>query len=445
MIRLFALALIACACLLPTSPAHARTDAGDLLWQDRFDLAGGEDIARAVAAANGRVVVVGSAQNAAGNSDFVVRAYDAKSGALLWKDRVDVAGGDDAATAVVLDDDRVIVAGTGIDPTGGSRLLLRVYIAKNGQLAWEDRPGIVAFNGLAADGAHVVVAVTTTDSTGNPQLVVRAYVAKNGIIGWQDQPQTPIGYGGLGGATRGVIIHGQRAFVVGTTRMSGGEHFVSCFVRAYVVKTGQPIWDSLHRPPSQCIAEAIATDGKRVIVAARGATGLDDYLAQSYDAETGQFLWEDRTFVSTGYGNAAVAADTERRQAFVVGWVMSVNVPGNREAFLVRAYDADTGTMNWEDQFRSYPESFDHAHDVVVEKNRVIAVGAGGGTWLVRAYDAKGGDLLWSDEFAPVGGIPNLASGALAVAADGGKIFVAGSGLNANGNADFIVRAYDAK
>ena len=57
-------------------------------------------------------------------------------------------------------------------------------------------------------------------------------------------------------------------------------------------------------------------------------------------------------------------------------------------------------------------------------------------------------DLEWSDNFAPVGGTGPSAfaiQGARAVAADGGRVFVVGSGINASSNADFIVRTYDAK
>jgi hypothetical protein len=170
MMRRLIITLFGCACLFTASATFAGTDAGDLLWQDHFDLADREDIASAVAAGFGSVVTVGSAQNAAGNSDFVARAYDAKTGALLWKDLLDVAGGDDAATAVVLDGERVIVAGTGVDATGSNRLVLRAYIAKTGKLAWEDRPPLSSFNGLAVGGSRVLVAGTTTDSSGNVDL-----------------------------------------------------------------------------------------------------------------------------------------------------------------------------------------------------------------------------------------------------------------------------------
>src|SRR5687767_6215101 len=94
------LASIVCLALLSSAPAYARTEGGDLLWQDQHDFAGGEDIAMAMAAADGRVVVVGSVQAMDGGTDLMVRAYDGKSGALLWDDQVDRDGGDDKAVAV---------------------------------------------------------------------------------------------------------------------------------------------------------------------------------------------------------------------------------------------------------------------------------------------------------------------------------------------------------
>jgi outer membrane protein assembly factor BamB len=92
---------------------------------------------------------------------------------------------------------------------------------------------------------------------------------------------------------------------------------------------------------------AIAAAGKHVIVAAVGGAALDDFRVQSYDAVTGQFLWEDRTFVSTGFDNEAVAVDIAARRAFVAGWVLWVPGTSNQEAFLVRAYDTDSGILRW--------------------------------------------------------------------------------------------------
>ena len=100
---------------------------------------------------------------------------------------------------------------------------------------------------------------------------------------------------------------------------------------------------------------------------------------------------------------------------------------GNQEAFLVRAYNMQTGELYWEDQ---YPGSIGpclcHARDIVAERGRVFAVGVV--PFIVRAYDARSGSLLWQNE---------LSTGrAESVALDRGVVFAADSG---------VLRAYDAK
>jgi outer membrane protein assembly factor BamB len=264
--------------------------AGDLLWQDQFDPAGGFDAVMAVAATNGRVAAVGSSQNAAGDTDFVVRVYDAETGALVWSDRIDIAGGNDAATALVADDDRIIVAGTGVDASRSNQLILRTY-APNGQLAWEDRTGILTATSLAAQGTLVIVGGTRTATTGPARLIVRAYLVKTGALAWQDEPAPPQGYQSFSAATRGVALHGSMAFVAGTVRQPAPSFNPNCLLRAYDVRDGELIWESL--PPSPCQALAVATYGKRVIVTGQGGAALDDLRIQSFDADR-------RTVVASG-------------------------------------------------------------------------------------------------------------------------------------------------
>jgi outer membrane protein assembly factor BamB len=254
----------------------------------------------------------------------------------------------------------------------------------------------------------------------------------------------PAGFISAFDGVRGVVVDGGTVFVAGTTHAAGG--IFACLVRAYDVRNGRVFWEST--ASVLCRAQAIATDGRHVLVAGIGGPFPDDYVVQAYDAETGAALWRDRTFVSTGADNEAVAVDTERRRAFAAGWVRWLPGVGEQQAFLVRAYETDTGVLDWEDQFPApRPFSQQHARDIAASKGRVIAVGVGSGTWLVRAYDAKQGHLVWSDDSQPAGGVGSALglSGALAVAIEGGRVFVVGSGVNARGDADFIVRAYDAK
>src|SRR2546428_7830812 len=118
MIRLLALASTLCGLVLASTTlftdARAYAAGGDLLWQDRFNLAGGQAFATSVASSHGRVVAVGGVQNGEGHSVFVGRAYDPKRGTLLWEDRVDAQGGHDHAAAEVVAAECRLVAGYGL-------------------------------------------------------------------------------------------------------------------------------------------------------------------------------------------------------------------------------------------------------------------------------------------------------------------------------------------
>ena len=88
-----------------------------------------------------------------------------------------------------------------------------------------------------------------------------------------------------------------------------------------------------------------------------------------------------------------------------------------------------------------------HALDVEASKGRVFAVGQnveGTGAWLVRSYKTRGGEVVWEDTFQPAG-VGGSYSWTQGLALDGGRLFVVGSGVNAAGNVDLILRAYDAK
>src|SRR5262249_39613282 len=162
----------------------------------------------------------------------------------------------------------------------------------------------------------------------------------------------------------------------------------TCLVRAYVTQNGNLDWEAL-TPGFPCSATAVATDGSKVVLAALGSSALDDFLVVSFDAETGQFLWQDRTFVGTGFDNEAVAVDIERHTAFVGGWVRWLPGQQNQEALLVRAYDTQSGVIFWEDQFPGLNALVDrclcHANDLVADNGRVYAVGSGFGRWIVRS------------------------------------------------------------
>ncbi len=79
--------------------------------------------------ADGRVFAVGGVEPVPGSPDFVVRAYDAMTGALLWEDEFDKSGSNDQASAVATALGRVFAAGFATNAAGDTDFLLRVYDA----------------------------------------------------------------------------------------------------------------------------------------------------------------------------------------------------------------------------------------------------------------------------------------------------------------------------
>ena len=428
--------------ILLVTPAPARCDPGDLLWEDRIDLAGGIFIQTAIAAAHNRVVAVGNSVGTADNNALAVRAYAADTGALLWEDRLTTG-----SATVVMNGLWVIVTGVTLDDAGHRHGVVRAYVARTGELIWQDTwPDGAEPQALDMDalGLGAVVSGIASDSAGVRRLFVRAYVAWNGALLWEDQP-VPSGYTSVIRVTnRSVAVRGTKAFVGASVRDS------ACLIRAYDIVLGTVLWETVRPLFVSCTPAALATNGKQVLISGGAGEPPDFFFVQSYDAETGQFLWEHRAASGGGFTNAALAVDTEGKNLFVAGWYrVAFSQPGFTEAFVVRSYDAETGEVRWVDEF-SDPELFRfklfHALDLVVTGGRVIAVGqevTGTGTWLTRAYNAETGALLWSStaEVAPAAayGAPQ------AVAVDHERIFVAGSGRNTQGHADFIIRALDAQ
>jgi hypothetical protein len=145
-----------------------------------------------------------------------------------------------------------------------------------------------------------------------------------------------------------------------------------------------------------------------------------------------------------------VAVAVQGRQAFVAGWrnFRARTTPGEKESFVVQSHDPATGQRLWEDDYHVDEFGFFlwHALDIEAVGGRVFGSGPETviGMWLVRAYDASGGGVLWEDRCQPSGRGDYSYSVTQALAVDGRRVFVAGSGFNAAGNLEIIVRAYAA-
>jgi hypothetical protein len=128
---------------------------------------------------SGQVFAAGSDTNAAGNRDFLVRAYQANTGALLWEDQVDKAGDADRAFALAVGEGQMFAAGFGTNAAGNQDFLVRAYDPKSGALLWEDQidkaGGFDGVNALAVEGGRLFAAGFGTNAAGNFDVLIRAY------------------------------------------------------------------------------------------------------------------------------------------------------------------------------------------------------------------------------------------------------------------------------
>lgn len=297
---------------------------GALLWQDLHQSPGGVAAASAMVASGSRVIVAGAVFEVR-KWDFLVRAYDGRTGALLWQDRYDSGGSFDQAYAIAASANRVFVAGIG-GSFENPDVLVRAYNATNGHLLWHDRydlsGGADWANDIAVYGDRVSVAARVTDAAGHLGFLVRAYDATSGRSAWQD-----------------FVPHGE--------------------------------------------ARAITTSGRRVIAAGFGADG--GVLVRAYDARTGALQWQQS---NTGEVGSAEAIGASGGRVFVGGQRLIVDPCGeDKSVLVVRAYDVVTGQLEWAKQ-REGGVFYTYIFALAAYRGRVFTGGSVDADLVVDAWEA---------------------------------------------------------
>jgi hypothetical protein len=208
---------------------------GALVWQDFYDLDGLVDQARGIVVSQNRVYAVGFGRRPVLNDDIVVRAYDAGTGVPLWTDTFDQAGGSDFSTRIAALGPRVFVAGYAADALGNTDFLVRAFDAGTGALLWQDLsdgPGNFdwAIN-LEGRGDRLYVAGRMGSGvgvTGDFDGVVRAYDAAAGTIAWENRFGSPDTFDSAGG----IVIGDRAAYVRGSVSPAGNFDWI---IRAYAL------------------------------------------------------------------------------------------------------------------------------------------------------------------------------------------------------------------
>jgi hypothetical protein len=330
------------------------------IWQDDlFDAHAADAVVR-----NGRLFVTGSVTRGApsqpGRTDLTVRVYDVDGGALLWQDRYGVAGHTHSGGTIRTDGFRVFVLGRSRD-LGTSDFMglpiIRAYDVRTGVLVWSDRLTSIAgetvyLNVMSVAGSRLVVAGGRFDVSHLPMwshLLMRAYDVATGEVQWETERDIP---GMLWGNPTAMAAQPGRVFLAGIVNPENPfEHTDwlnanDIFVGAYDAMTGRPIWEDRVDVGNADEAWAVAALGNRVFVtgAVGHASGDEflsdgdlhtDFFVRSYDAQSGAIAWTDRYNAGPREeggpydGGYTITAATDR--------VVAAGTAGRR--FFVRAYE----------------------------------------------------------------------------------------------------------
>jgi hypothetical protein len=457
--------------------AGALAMSANSLWEKQFDR-GSSDAARDIVAEAPRVLAVGP-PNAVGHSDSM-------SAEPLWENQFN-RGSSDSIRGMVVEGPRVFAVGPTnavANPDKARDIGIVAYDAKDGAILWERHFDFNYLNdepwAVAKAPRRIFVAGYTQAKKDDADFSVLAYDSEKGDLLWQSHLD------GVEGARQGlpdqaldIAVAGDRVFAVGYT--TAGNLARNFTIRAYdanydLVDGDQLLWERVYTRTGT--AAAVATDGINVYAVGRTILSLDqaprlpenrpdcandgdwkDWTVVAYDLN-GNFKWDDTYRRPDAYSGAeAIAVVAAEGRVFVGGNTFVLEDGKCNGDFSVVAYNAADGTRVWWDNYDDPAGGRDGMWALTVLGGRVFAAGETTTThlrgsqtldWLVRAYDAEGDGTgnprpLWTDIYETDAGDDHAAR----IAASGGKVFVAGSTVRGQSDANashpaWLVRAYDA-
>jgi PQQ-like domain len=446
--------VLACIVIL-VPPMAVAGGAVPTVWTARYDgPAHRDDDAQSVAVSpdGGIVYVTGSSVGQGRDSDITTAAFDAQTATQIWSATYDGADDTDLAAgiAVAPAGDRVFVTGLSwVDDNLGFDYVTVAYDAVTGVQLWasrfdSDRGSDVPFAiGVSPDGGLVFV----TGDIGHGWFGTIAYDADDGTMSWFDLAAN--GYQVTSASALGVSPDGKSVYVTGFRWNGQSDEIVTI---AYEAASGHIRWISSYDSEDDDVALALAVSpaGDQVVIA--GERRLDypagsDYLAVSYDADSGAEQWV--AIHDSGSDTNDIAIDVGILPGPGGGVVVTGSVgayfSGGRDIDTV-SYDPATGAEQWSATYDGAVHGNDEgwALDVVSARGGVVVVagqsaGQGTGPDLVMvAYLAQNGARAWVLRYdGPVSGT-DIGLDVVASASTG-RVFAAGTSDGPGTRNDYVI------
>jgi outer membrane protein assembly factor BamB len=224
-------------------------------------------------------------------------------------------------------------------------------------------------------------------------IAVQASAQPPGGLIWEDIVGSP----GLGDLAQAIDARDDRVFAAGVVQ----SQQAGIAVRAYGARTGRLLWSAR---TGGSLDEVHAVHAFANVATVCVMTLVDDFPrfgVLAYDPATGNELWRD-----TGTNGDALACEGQQGRLYAVGDVLDEDTGAD---VLVRAYDASSGVMLWQDRFDGGGTVADVARAVAVRDGQVYVTGVvqqtpGNEDLFVRRYDGATGALVWHQLYVGPGG-----------------------------------------
>ncbi len=452
--RILVAALAIGMMLAPTASGAAARNGGDQAWLSTYDVPGAEDSSRSVAASpdGSRIFVTGGTTGAG----LLTIAYDAATGHQLWSAVYDGGGGvginNAVQVAVSHDGARVVITGAiGAGPPFDVATV--AYDAELGTQQWA-----ATYHGPAGDDEPVGLALSPDDTrvfvTGESdaagpegyQYTTLAYDEASGVQLWIAR-QARAGRPAMSDVPSaiGVSADGSRVYVTGTVQLSPTNWDFGTV--AYDASTGRELWHARYdglgrRYLDQDIATDLAVspvgDALFVIGYTYNRFYREAWRIVGYDGVTGAKRWVAGRWISSGALVAAAAPDG--RSVFVSGMVA-----GQYYDIETVARDAETGRLLWRNVWDGVGWDRPRSIAVAPDGGRVFVTGSsnyGGAEELATvAYDAGDGSLAWSRIYQSG---QSTWGASVACSPDGDSVFVTGTTTIRYGDSEVVTIDYRA-
>lgn len=130
-----------------------------------------------------------------------------------------------------------------------------------------------------------------------------------------------------------------------------------------------------------------------------GATDLSHFMLRVYDATTGEFQWAGQLNLAPNEGNKpghTISTLVPRRA--VVTKVESAEADAQQPLFLLRAFDASTGGVVWEDEFSTDGKGVAKGKMISAHSADEALQQADSFDFRVRMFGPDGQTVLWEDQ-----------------------------------------------